>query len=32
MTRKQIKLIEIEHLESKENTFRPNVNSNNNNC
>jgi hypothetical protein len=31
-TRKQIKLIEIEHLESKENTFRPNVNSNNNNC
>ena len=25
-TRKQIKLIEIEHLESKENTFRPNVN------
>ena len=30
-TRKQIKLIEIEHLESKENTFRPNVNSNNNN-
>jgi hypothetical protein len=30
-TRKQIKLIEIEHLESKENTFRPNVNNNNNN-
>ena len=29
-TRKQIKLIEIEHLESKENTFRPNVNNNNN--
>ena len=25
-TKKQIKLIEIEHLESKENTFRPNVN------
>ena len=30
-TRKQIKLIEIEHLESKENTFRPNVNNSNNN-